>query len=249
MPKVNHRKGGGGGKHISSVDDVKARNEGRLSRYDQAREDRTQASKPGGKEDSSEEEEQQEKPKSAGPKMETANPNAVAKNVMKDGVEISRREREEIEKNAARRRYEELHKQGKTEEAMKDLARLEEIKKKRAEAAQKRKDEEEEARIKEEKGREEKPRDAMVNELKDIMGDGGGKKSKKSKKKDKDDDDEGEEKEEAAEGEEKEKKSKKEKKDDSWQIGIAKVKNEDKKDKKKTDGTIEQCRAEEEDFM
>merc|ERR1719421_2580686 len=56
---------------------------------------------------------------------------------MKDGVELTRKQREEIEKAAARRRYEEAHKAGKTDEAKADLKRLEEVKKRREEAAAK----------------------------------------------------------------------------------------------------------------
>merc|ERR1719442_203301 len=47
-----------------------------------------------------------------------------------------------MEKDAARRKYEELHKAGKTDEAKADLSRLEEVKKRREEAAKKRADEE-----------------------------------------------------------------------------------------------------------
>ncbi|CAJ0763003.1 9176_t:CDS:2, partial [Entrophospora sp. SA101] len=53
--------------------------------------------------------------------------------------EMSRREREAAEKEAARQRYWKLHKEGKTEQAKTDLARLAIIKKEREEAAMKRK--------------------------------------------------------------------------------------------------------------
>lgn len=49
--------------------------------------------------------------------------------------------REELEKQQARVRYQELHQQGKTEEAQADLARLAIIRKKREEAAKKREEE------------------------------------------------------------------------------------------------------------
>merc|ERR1712228_418874 len=62
--------------------------------------------------------------------------------VEKDGIgELSRKQREEIEKEQARRRYEQLHKEGKTDEAKADLARLEEVKKRREEAAAKKAEE------------------------------------------------------------------------------------------------------------
>mmetsp|Transcript_30516 Transcript_30516/g.58756 ORF Transcript_30516/g.58756 Transcript_30516/m.58756 type:complete len:164 (-) Transcript_30516:332-823(-) len=52
--------------------------------------------------------------------------------------ELSRREREEIEKQRAQERYWKLHEQGKTEQARKDLERLSIIKKQREEEAKKR---------------------------------------------------------------------------------------------------------------
>ncbi|EDV43249.1 uncharacterized protein Dana_GF18397 [Drosophila ananassae] len=52
--------------------------------------------------------------------------------------ELSRREREQIEKQKARHRYEKLHAQGKTAEAKADLARLALIRQQREEAAAKR---------------------------------------------------------------------------------------------------------------
>ena len=55
--------------------------------------------------------------------------------------ELSRREREEIEKQRAREHYQKLHAQGKTEEARADLARLAIIRQQREEAAKKRDEE------------------------------------------------------------------------------------------------------------
>jgi len=52
--------------------------------------------------------------------------------------ELSRREREQIEKQKARQRYEKLHAAGKTTEAKADLARLALIRQQREEAAAKR---------------------------------------------------------------------------------------------------------------
>jgi len=52
--------------------------------------------------------------------------------------ELSRREREAIEKQKAKERYQKLHAEGKTDEAQKDLARLAIIRKQREEAAAKR---------------------------------------------------------------------------------------------------------------
>ncbi|XP_039270937.1 28 kDa heat- and acid-stable phosphoprotein-like [Styela clava] len=54
---------------------------------------------------------------------------------------LSRRQREEIAKQEAARRYEQLHREGKTEEARADLARLAIVRKQREEAAKKREEE------------------------------------------------------------------------------------------------------------
>ncbi|XP_074557929.1 uncharacterized protein LOC141813940 [Curcuma longa] len=55
--------------------------------------------------------------------------------------ELSRREREEIEKQKAHERYMRLQEQGKTEQARKDLERLALIRQQRAEASKKREEE------------------------------------------------------------------------------------------------------------
>ncbi|KAL2078061.1 hypothetical protein ACEWY4_025746 [Coilia grayii] len=64
--------------------------------------------------------------------------------------ELSRREREEIEKQQAKERYMKLHLEGKTEQARADLARLAIIKKQREDAAKKR---EEQRKAKEEQSK------------------------------------------------------------------------------------------------
>lgn len=81
--------------------------------------------------------------------MTVENPNARPYNEERDGVQLTRRQREEIEKNLNKKRYEELHKQGKTAEAKADLARLDEVKKRREEAAKRRSEEEESKKEKE----------------------------------------------------------------------------------------------------
>lgn len=53
-------------------------------------------------------------------------------------VELSRREREELEKQRAREHYNKLHAQGKTDQAKADLARLAIIRKQREDAAARR---------------------------------------------------------------------------------------------------------------
>ncbi|MBV96268.1 28 kDa heat- and acid-stable phosphoprotein, partial [Eschrichtius robustus] len=76
------------------------------------------------------------------------NPNRVAQTTKKvtqldlDGPkELSRREREEIEKQKAKERYMKMHLAGKTEQAKADLARLAIIRKQREEAARKKEEE------------------------------------------------------------------------------------------------------------
>ncbi|KAK9269127.1 hypothetical protein L1049_000896 [Liquidambar formosana] len=101
-------------------------------------------------EEASEEEVEEEPEKRKGPVgiIEIQNPNLVkpknmkAKDVDLDKTtELSRREREEIEKQKAHERYMRLQEQGKTEQARKNLERLSLIRKQRAEAARKREEE------------------------------------------------------------------------------------------------------------
>ncbi|KAI5447891.1 hypothetical protein KIW84_015368 [Lathyrus oleraceus] len=68
--------------------------------------------------------------------IEIENPNLVDKT-----TELSRREREEIEKQKAHERYMRLQEQGKTDQSKKDLERLALIRQQRAEAAKKRDEE------------------------------------------------------------------------------------------------------------
>lgn len=261
--KTDHRHGGGG-KHVSSIDEVRARNEGRETDYDRSRREREEArtgvaapagaegSKPAKaekeKEESGSEEEKpaegeaKGKPKK-GPNalIETANPNAVKINEDKQGVEMTRKKREELEKARARRAYEELHKQGKTDEAKADLGRLAEVKKRREEAALKKKEEEEAARLAEEEKK--KPKNILAESLKEAMGTDESRKrgSRSSAKKDKD----------GEGGAEKPKKlngvdESEVYKDFADGFGAAKpVKKETQAQK----GTIEACREEEDDFM
>lgn len=99
--------------------------------------------------------EEEAKSKGVGHLIDIENPNRANVNRSKKVTEISiegggvgggsenlsRREREEIEKQQAKIRYQQLHIQGKTDEARADLARLALIKKQREEAAKKREDE------------------------------------------------------------------------------------------------------------
>ncbi|KRZ14685.1 28 kDa heat- and acid-stable phosphoprotein, partial [Trichinella zimbabwensis] len=81
--------------------------------------------------------------------IEVENPNRrVVKNKKfknlefnQEEVQLSRKEKEALEKEQARQRYLKLHAEGKTEEARADLARLAIIRKNREEAAKKRQEE------------------------------------------------------------------------------------------------------------
>ncbi|XP_073830326.1 28 kDa heat- and acid-stable phosphoprotein [Musca autumnalis] len=100
-------------------------------------------------EEDSEEEEDRDAKKGVASLIEIENPNRAVKKatqkVAKLNVsdpppkpELSRREREQIEKQKARLRYEKLHAEGKTAQAKADLARLALIRQQRADAAAKR---------------------------------------------------------------------------------------------------------------
>merc|ERR1712018_543663 len=97
----------------------------------------------------SESEDEDRKPKGAEGLIQIENPNRVqqkqkkvtAINTDPGKPQLSRREREEIEKQEAKAHYQKLHAAGKTEEARADLARLAIIKKQREEAAKKREEE------------------------------------------------------------------------------------------------------------
>ncbi|KAJ6659743.1 hypothetical protein lerEdw1_018458 [Lerista edwardsae] len=100
--------------------------------------------------ESEEEEDEDYQPKHKGVEgmIDIENPNRVvqaAKKVtqidLESPRELSRREREEIEKQKAKERYMKMHLAGKTEQAKADLARLAIIRKQREEAAKKKEEE------------------------------------------------------------------------------------------------------------
>ncbi|KAL9267566.1 28 kDa heat- and acid-stable phosphoprotein-like protein [Drosera capensis] len=99
------------------------------------------------REEGSEEESDQRRKGTEGV-IEIQNPNLVkpknlkAKDIdLEKTTELSRREREELERQKAHERYMKLQEQGKTEQARKDLERLKLIREQRAEAAKKREEE------------------------------------------------------------------------------------------------------------
>lgn len=94
------------------------------------------------------EEGKEEKQKGVSGVIEVENPNAPKKAAVKitqadasQTSQLSRREREELQKAASKERYMKLQEQGKTEQAAKDLERLATIRRQREEAAKKREEE------------------------------------------------------------------------------------------------------------
>ncbi|XP_052872139.1 28 kDa heat- and acid-stable phosphoprotein [Anopheles cruzii] len=109
-----------------------------------------------GSEDSDEDESGDEKAKGAEGVIPIENPNRVAKKTHKkvteleedDGPQLTRREKEQIEKQRAHAAYQKRHAEGKTAQAKADLARLAIIKQHRAEAAARREAEKKEKETK-----------------------------------------------------------------------------------------------------
>lgn len=105
-----------------------------------------------GEEEDEEEDAEDNKPKGVAHLIEIENPNRAKQKTKKvtsisvDGAAsaeptLSRKEREELEKQQAKERYQKMHIAGKTEEARADLARLALIRKQREDAAKKRDEE------------------------------------------------------------------------------------------------------------
>ncbi|XP_077491312.1 uncharacterized protein LOC144101942 [Amblyomma americanum] len=102
-------------------------------------------------EEAGDEKEEQAKAKGVEHLIEVQNPNRVERKPKKvaelqekdleEAPQLSRREREELEKQRARQHYQKMHAAGKTEEARADLARLALIRKQREEQARKKEEE------------------------------------------------------------------------------------------------------------
>jgi len=190
MPKKNHRRGGAGeNKHIGGFDEVmrrnandgkdlpkgkgkgkgKAEDEWESSSGDEEPE-KVQEAKPKKKEKDDDKKEEKKEAKPSKAKAEDNSDDDVAPigaEAKQGGMELTRKQREEMQKEAARRRYEELHKAGKTDEAKADLKRLEEVKKRREEATKKKA--EAEAAEKEKKSGKSKDAKAQA-EMKELLG-------------------------------------------------------------------------------
>ncbi|XP_010529174.1 PREDICTED: 28 kDa heat- and acid-stable phosphoprotein [Tarenaya hassleriana] len=143
-----------GQRHFSHPDDLRAGTSSarpRSFKRDEAEYEREQEED---KEEEVEEEESGEdsdgekKKKGHESLIEVENPNRAKPKTLKardldvgKTTELSRREREELEKQRAHERYMRLQEQGKTEQARKDLDRLALIRQQREEAAKKREEE------------------------------------------------------------------------------------------------------------
>ncbi|KAF7494938.1 28 kDa heat- and acid-stable phosphoprotein [Sarcoptes scabiei] len=78
------------------------------------------------------------KPKGVSDLIAVSNPNRNPDPLQGDEIRLSRREREQIQKQKAKEHYQKLMAEGKTDQARADLARLELIRKQRAEASKQR---------------------------------------------------------------------------------------------------------------
>lgn len=99
-------------------------------------------------EEETDSDEEEHKAKGVQHLIEVENPNRLQKLTKKvselgegSKTELSRREREEIEKQRAKEHYQKMHLEGKTDEARADMARLALIRKQREDAARKRDEE------------------------------------------------------------------------------------------------------------
>ncbi|XP_016401631.1 pdgfa associated protein 1a isoform X1 [Sinocyclocheilus rhinocerous] len=142
MPRGGKKSHKGRGKQFSNPEEID-----RQMRAQKEMEENEGAERGSSSESEEESSSDDEQPKRKGVEglIEIENPNRVSqksKKVVEIDVnapkELSRREREEIEKQKAKERYMKLHLEGKTEQARADLARLAIIKKQREDTARKR---------------------------------------------------------------------------------------------------------------
>ncbi|KAG9259506.1 pdgfa associated protein 1a [Astyanax mexicanus] len=143
MPRGGKKGYKGRGKQFSNPEEIDRQM--RAQREKEANGGVERESASDSEEESSSEDEQDQKKSGVAGLIEIENPNRISQKSKKvteidDNApkELSRREREEIEKQKAKERYMKLHLEGKTEQARADLARLAIIKKQREDAAKKR---------------------------------------------------------------------------------------------------------------
>lgn len=143
MPRGGKKGYKGRGKQFSNPEEIDRQMRAQREKEANGGVERESASES--EEESSSEDEQNQKKSGVAGLIEIENPNRISQKSKKvteveDNAprELSRREREEIEKQKAKERYMKLHLEGKTEQARADLARLAIIKKQREDAAKKR---------------------------------------------------------------------------------------------------------------
>ncbi|KAL6094444.1 uncharacterized protein ACO6RY_15852 [Pungitius sinensis] len=144
MPRGGKRGHKGRGKQFSNPDEIDRQMKAQKELEENPNAEK-EASGDSDDESSSDDESDSRKRSGVEGLIEIENPNRVSqksKKVAEVDVsaprELSRREREEIEKQKSKERYMKLHLEGKTEQARADLARLAIIKKQREDAAKKR---------------------------------------------------------------------------------------------------------------
>jgi len=137
-----------GRRQFSTPEEMLAGTSARPRTFKQAEAKEEEEEERSEEESGEESEEESEKRKGTQGVIEIENPNLVKAKTLKardvdveKTTELSRREREEIEKQKSHERYMRLQEQGKTEQARKDLDRLALIRQQRAEAAKKREEE------------------------------------------------------------------------------------------------------------
>jgi len=161
MPRakyVNHK---GRSRHFTSPEELEEQRKKKALKGSEEESSEEEEEESGSGEESSESEyEDAHKKKGVSGLIEIENPNRAVKKtaekVSKIDInaagpsksELSRREREELEKQRAQAHYQKLHAEGKTEQARADLARLAIIKQHRAEAAARREAEKKERETK-----------------------------------------------------------------------------------------------------
>ncbi|CAL8381453.1 pdgfa associated protein 1a [Gadus morhua] len=143
MPRGGRKGHKGRGKQFSNPEEIDRQM--RVQRELEANGGAEKEESAGSDEDSSSDEDLSKKKSGVEGLIEIENPNRISqknKKVTEIDIEapkeLTRREREEIEKQKAKERYMKLHLEGKTEQARADLARLAIIKKQREDAAKKR---------------------------------------------------------------------------------------------------------------
>ncbi|XP_070783206.1 pdgfa associated protein 1a isoform X1 [Enoplosus armatus] len=145
MPRGGKKGHKGRGKQFSNPEEIDRQMKEQRELEENAGAEKGSAAESEEESSSSDDESESKKRSGVEGLIEIENPNRVSqknKKVAEVDVsaprELSRREREEIEKQKSKERYMKLHLEGKTDQAKADLARLAIIKKQREEAAKKR---------------------------------------------------------------------------------------------------------------